>query len=133
MQLRKERTGSYQGPDYFTIDYGMSARPRCGACGELARAFTWLGLTAFGGPGRAPRDHAARVRGAAGAGSRRARFVDLLGLSSLLPGPVLDRGRARYRLRAGSLGGSLVAGLGFILPAACWCLRSAIVYERRAD
>ena len=53
---------------------------------ELAREFTRLGLTSFGGPAA----HIAIMQRECverKAWLSRERFVDLLGLSSLLPGP----------------------------------------------
>lgn len=99
---------------------------------ELARVFTWLGLTAFGGPAAHIAIMQRELVERRGWLSPR-RFVDLLGLSSLLPGPTstelaLGIGFERARWR-----GLLVAGLGFILPASLLVLAIAVAYERLGD
>jgi chromate transporter len=99
-----------------------------GRLGELARTFTWLGLTAFGGPAA----HIAIMQRELV--ERRGwvtpeRYLDLLGLSALLPGPsstevALGIGYERERWV-----GLLIAGLGFILPASLIVLVLAVLYE----
>ncbi|HZW00126.1 MAG TPA: chromate transporter, partial [Candidatus Deferrimicrobium sp.] len=85
--------------------------------GELARVFTWLGLTAFGGPAAhlaiMQREFVERRHWLS-----RERFVDLLGLSSLLPGPTSTEMALGIGFERGRWAGLLIAGLGFILPAA---------------
>ncbi|CAN5813623.1 chromate efflux transporter [soil metagenome] len=103
-----------------------------GRLGELARAFTWLGLTAFGGPAAhiaiMQREFVDR-RG----WLTHQRFADLIGLSSLLPGPTstelaLGIGYERARWR-----GLLIAGLGFIVPASLIVLTIAVAYEQLGE
>ena len=99
-----------------------------GRLGELARTFTWLGLTAFGGPAA----HIAIMQRELV--ERRGwltptRFVDLLGLSSLLPGPSSTEVALGIGFERGRWAGLLVAGLGFILPASLLVLGLAILYE----
>lgn len=100
--------------------------------GELARAFTWLGLTAFGGPAAhiaiMQREFVERR-----AWLSQQRFVDLLGLSSLLPGPTSTEMALGIGFERGRWGGLVVAGLGFILPASLIVLAIAVLYEGVGD
>jgi chromate transporter len=95
----------------------------------LARAFTWLGLTAFGGPAAhiaiMQREFVERR-----AWLSRERFVDLLGLSSLLPGPTSTEVALGIGFERGRWRGLLIAGAGFILPAALMVLALAILYTQ---
>jgi chromate transporter len=95
---------------------------------DLARAFTWLGMTAFGGPAAhiaiMQREFVER-RG----WLSRERFVDLLGLSSLLPGPTSTEMALGIGFERGRWRGLLIAGAGFILPAALVVLALAILYS----
>jgi chromate transporter len=94
---------------------------------ELAVVFGTLGLIGFGGPAA----HTALMRRAVV--ERREwlseqRFTDLLGITSLLPGPNSTELAMHIGLdRAGRLG-LLVAGIAFILPAAVIVLAIAVVY-----
>ena len=96
----------------------VSPRARLEDLCELAAPLLRLGFTAFGGP-------AAHIALFEDEVVRRRRwltheqFLDLLGVTNLIPGPnstemVIHIGL----LRAGMLG-MIVAGLSFILPAAC--------------
>jgi chromate transporter len=84
---------------------------------EVAFVFARLGVTSFGGPPAhvaMMEDELVRRR----AWVTRERFLDLLGATHLIPGPVstemaLHLGRARA-----GLAGLVVAGLCFLLPAA---------------
>lgn len=97
--------------------------------GEVAGVFLRLGATAFGGPAA----HVALMRRELV--DRRGweteqTFVDLVGLTSLLPGPnstelAIELGRRR----AGRLG-LVVAGAAFIVPAALIVGVIAWAYER---
>jgi chromate transporter len=95
--------------------------------GELARAFTRLGLTAFGGPAAhiaiMQREFVERR-----AWLSREQFVDLLGLSSLLPGPSSTEVALGIGFERARWPGLLVAALGFIAPASLIVLAIAIVY-----
>ena len=97
--------------------------------GELARAFAWLGLTAFGGPAAhiaiMQREFVERR-----AWLSRERYVDLIGLSSLLPGPSSTEVAMGIGYERGRWPGLLIAGLGFILPATLIVLVIAVAYER---
>jgi chromate transporter len=107
----------------------MPSRPRePGRLGELARTFTWLGLTAFGGPAA----HIAIMQRELV--ERRGwvtaeRYLDLLGISSLLPGPSSTEVALGIGYERGRWPGLLLAGLGFILPASLIVLVLAILYE----
>jgi len=100
--------------------------------GELARVFTWLGLTAFGGPAAhlaiMQREFVERRHWLS-----RERFVDLLGLSSLLPGPTSTEMALGIGFERGRWFGLLLAGLGFILPAALIVLALAVLYSAVGD
>jgi chromate transporter len=103
-----------------------------GRFGELARAFTWLGLTAFGGPAAhiaiMQREFVDRR-----AWLSRERFIDLLGLSSLLPGPTSTEMALGIGFERARWSGLLFAGLGFILPASFIVLGIAVLYEGVGD
>src|ERR687886_2268858 len=96
---------------------------------ELARLFLKLGTVAFGGPAA----HIAMMRNEIV--DRRQwmeeqEFLDLVGASSLIPGPnstelAIHIGRVRAGWR-----GLLVAGVCFILPAALIVLAFAWAYVR---
>jgi chromate transporter len=107
----------------------MPARPaEPGRLAELARTFTRLGLTAFGGPAA----HIAIMQRELV--ERRAwvspqRYADLLGLSSLLPGPSSTEVALGIGYERGRWAGLLVAGLGFVLPASIIVLGLAVLYE----
>jgi chromate transporter len=107
----------------------MSERPWVsGRLRELARTFTWLGLTAFGGPAA----HIAimqRELVERRAWVTPARYLDLLGLSSLLPGPSSTEVALGIGYERGRWAGLLVAGLGFIVPASLIVLGLAVLYE----
>ncbi len=96
--------------------------------GELARLFLKPGITAFGGP-------AAHIALMEDEVVRRgwlthAEFLDLLGATSLIPGPSSTEAAifiGWHRARWASL---LVAGLCFILPAALMVTALAGAYVR---
>ena len=104
-------------------------RPQPGRLGELARLFTRLGFTAFGGPAA----HIAIMREEVV--DRRSwvtneRYTDLLGITNLIPGPnstemAMQIGRERAGWR-----GLVVAGACFILPAASIVVLLAWLYVR---
>lgn len=106
----------------------MTTPPR-GRLGELARLFLRLGATAFGGPAA----HVAMMH--TEVVHRRGwideqRFLDLLGATSLIPGPnstelAIHLGYTRARWR-----GMLLAGACFIAPAMAIVLIIAWAYVR---
>jgi len=90
---------------------------RVAACIELARVFTWLGLTSFGGPAA----HVALMerelverRG----WLSREELLDLIGLTQLIPGPNSTELAIAIGQRRAGTPGLVVAGACFILPAA---------------
>jgi chromate transporter len=87
-----------------------------------------LGLTAFGGPAA----HIAMLREQVV--TRRgwqsdAHFLDLLGLTNLIPGPNSTEMVMHVGLERAGWRGLLAAGLGFILPAAGITLALAVAYK----
>ena len=94
---------------------------------DLAREFTRLGLTAFGGPAAhiaiMQREFVEQKRWLS-----RERFVDLLGLSSLLPGPSSTEVALGIGYERARWPGLLIAAFGFIVPASLIVLAIAIVY-----
>jgi chromate transporter len=96
---------------------------------ELAALFVRLGFTAFGGPAA----HIAMLRDEVVA--RRdwltdEEFLDLLGATNLIPGPNSTEMCLHIGHRRAGLPGLLVAGAGFILPAAGMVLALAWAYGR---
>ena len=108
-----------------SVSAGQSAR----ALRELLSLFLRLGVTAFGGPAA----HIAMMEDEVVRRKRwlsQADFLDLLGLTNLIPGPnstemAIHIGRQRAGLR-----GLLVAGSAFILPAAAITGTLGFVYVR---
>ena len=96
---------------------------------ELAFFFLKLGTTAFGGPAghiAMMEDELVRRR----QWLSREKFLDLLGASNLIPGPSSSELAIHIGyLRAGWTG-LLVAGVCFILPAACMVAALAWAYMR---
>jgi chromate transporter len=88
-----------------------------GRLGELAALFGMLGVIGFGGPAA----HVALIRREVVERRRwisEQRFVDLLGITNLLPGPNSTELAMHVGLDRAGRAGLLVAGLAFILPAA---------------
>ena len=87
-----------------------------GALRELAVFFLRLGTTAFGGPAAhiaIMEDELVRRRG----WLTREKFLDLLGASSLIPGPSSSELAIHIGYQRAGFPGLLVAGACFILPA----------------
>ena len=85
---------------------------------ELAGFFLRLGTTAFGGPAAhiaIMEDELVRRR----KWLSREKFLDLLGASNLIPGPSSSELAIHIGYLLGGWPGLLVAGICFILPAAC--------------
>ena len=96
---------------------------------ELAGLFLKLGFTAFGGPAAhvAMMEHEVVVRRG---WMTREEFLDLLGATNLMPGPVSTKMSLFVgHVRAG-FAGLVVAGLSFILPAAAIVLAFSWAYVR---
>lgn len=99
---------------------------------EVATVFVWLGATAFGGPaahiGLMHRELVERRRWV-----EESTFLDLVGITALLPGPnstelAIELGRRR----AGTTG-LVAAGVAFITPAAVMVGLLAWAYTRYTD
>jgi chromate transporter len=96
---------------------------------ELAAFFLRLGLTAFGGPAAhiaIMEDELVRRR----RWLSRESFLDLLGASSLIPGPSSSELAIHIGYLRGGWTGLLVAGWCFILPAAIIVVALAWLYVR---
>lgn len=85
---------------------------------ELSAVFLRLGFTAFGGPAA----HIALFENEVVRRRRwltHERLLDLLGVTNLIPGPNSTEMVIHIGLLRAGLPGMIVAGLSFILPAAC--------------
>jgi chromate transporter len=94
---------------------------------ELAIVFGTLGLIGFGGP----LAHVALIRREVVERRdwlREEELVDLIGLTSLIPGPNSTELAMLVGYRRARLAGLLVAGIAFILPAAAIVLALAWAY-----
>ncbi len=94
---------------------------------EVARAFGWLGATAFGGPAA----HVALMRSEL-VDRRRwvdaTTFLDLVGVTALLPGPNSTELAIELGRRRAGTAGLLAAGIAFIAPAAVMVTALAWAY-----
>lgn len=114
-------------PDGASAEQDSKDGGRRDGLGSIFGLFFRLGLTAFGGPAA----HIAILEDEVVTRRRwmeRQHFVDLIGATSLLPGPnstemVLHAGFERR-----GIGGLLAAGLGFLLPAAGMTCGLAALY-----
>ncbi len=96
---------------------------------ELALFFLRLGTTAFGGPA----GHIAMMEHELVRRRKwltREKFLDLLGASNLIPGPSSSELAIHIGYLRAGWAGLLVAGICFILPAACMVGALAWVYVR---
>ena len=96
---------------------------------EVARLFAVLGATAFGGPAA----HVAMMRREFV--ERRGwedeqTFVDLVGLTALLPGPNSTELAIEMGRRRAGTAGLVAAGVAFVVPAALLVGAIAAAYER---
>jgi len=98
---------------------------------ELARFFLWLGSVSFGGPVvhlALLEEHTVRRR----QWLTSDEFLELLGLTNLIPGPNSTEMAMAIGYKRAGLPGLLVAGACFILPAACLTMALAWLYVRYA-
>jgi len=98
-----------------------------GAARELAALFVRMGFTAFGGPAA----HIAMMEEEVVARRRwftHEEFLDMLGVTNLIPGPNSTEMALHIGYRRGGLKGLVVAGVSFILPAMLVTLAFAAVY-----
>jgi chromate transporter len=106
--------------------FGMSARS---SLSEIALAFLRLGATAFGGPAA----HIAMMEEEFVRRRKwlsREEFLDLLGITNLIPGPNSTEMAIHIGYRQGGWPGLIIAGACFILPAMLLVLGAAWVYVR---
>src|ERR1700722_2322727 len=95
-----------------------SAAPNRASLSDLARFFLRLGTTAFGGPAAhigIMEDELVRRR----RWVSREKVLDMLGASNLIPGPSSSELAIHIGYLLAGWPGLLVAGICFILPAAC--------------
>jgi chromate transporter len=107
----------------------MASGRYAGSLAELGRFFLWLGTMGFGGPIvhlTLLEEHAVRER----RWLTSAEFLELLGLTNLIPGPNSTEMAMAIGYRRAGFAGLLVAGACFILPAACLTLLLAWLYVR---
>jgi chromate transporter len=105
------------------------ARPEPSRWLEVLRLAIRLGFTAFGGPAAhiaMLREQVVMRRG----WQSDAHFLDLLGLTNLIPGPNSTEMVMHIGLERAGWRGLLAAGLGFILPAAGITLALAVAYKQ---
>ena len=98
-----------------------------GTLAELAHYFLWLGTFGFGGPVvhlALLEEHVVRRRGWLTTGE----FLDLLGLTNLIPGPNSTEMAMAIGFRRAGYAGLAVAGVCFILPAVCLTMALGWLY-----
>ena len=108
---------------------GMTAHAGTTSLRELAALFARLGFTAFGGPAAhiaMMEDEVVRRRG----WLSRARFLDLLGATNLIPGPNSTELAIHIGHDRAGWAGLVVAGACFILPAVAIVTGLAWAYVR---
>ena len=96
---------------------------------EVTRVFGWLGATAFGGPAA----HVALMRSELVDRRRwvdETTFLDLVGVTALLPGPNSTELAIELGRRRAGTAGLLAAGIAFIAPAALLVTALAWAYTR---
>jgi len=107
----------------------LSEADRKASLGQLATLFLRLGVTAFGGPAA----HIAMMDDEVVNRSRwldRQRFLDLLGVANLLPGPSSSELAIYIGQSQAGWAGLLMSGACFILPAALLTAMIAWAYMR---
>jgi len=107
----------------------LSEADRKSSLGQLAALFLRLGLTAFGGPAA----HIAMMEDEVVNRKRwldRQRFLDLLGVANLLPGPSSSELAIYIGQSQAGWAGLLLGGACFILPAALLTAMIAWAYTR---
>ena len=112
-----------------TTSYGGPVRSKAVGLGEIAAVFVRLGVTAFGGPAA----HIAMMRREVVQQRQwedERTFLDLVGLTALLPGPNSTELAIELGRRRGGRRGLIVAGAAFILPAVLIVTAIAWAYER---
>lgn len=96
---------------------------------ELARCFTWLGATGFGGPialvGYMEREFVERRRWAT-----HEELADGIAFSQLAPGPLAAQLAIYLGWLSAGVRGATVAGIGFVAPSFVMVLVLAALYVR---
>jgi chromate transporter len=108
---------------------GETGRSRRQSLAEVAAVFLRLGTTAFGGPAA----HIAMLEDEVATRRRwvsRQRFLDLLGVTNLIPGPNSTEMAIHIGYDRAGWAGLLVAGTCFIVPATLITLAVAWAYVR---
>lgn len=98
-----------------------------GALGQTARLMLKLGVLAFGGPSAhiaMLEDEVVERRG----WMSRQHFLDLVGATSLIPGPNSTQMMMHVGYERAGWAGLFVGGLSFVLPAAAITLALAVLY-----
>ena len=98
----------------------------------ILRTFAWLGLTAFGGPAA----HFAifqRLLVGEGRWVSKEQFARMLGVVNLIPGPNSTETAMLLGHAKGGHWGLVLAGIGFIVPAAAVTLALVALYREIAD
>jgi chromate transporter len=120
-------------PSRPATDAGADGAPRPapsrGTVAEVARVFFLLGAIGFGGPVA----HVALMEREVVRARRWLppdEFLDLLGLTNLIPGPNSSEMAMALGYRRAGWAGLLAGGLSFILPAACITAALAWLYIR---
>jgi chromate transporter len=99
--------------------------------GTIARAWTRIGLTGFGGPPA----HIALLRRLVVEREQwldAREFEDANAACSLLPGPASTQLAIFCAYRVGGVGGAVVGGLGFVVPAVVMILALSLVFLAHA-
>ena len=99
---------------------------------DVTALFLRLGVTAFGGPAA----HVALIERECVVRRQwlsHAEFADLLGISSLIPGPTSTELAMHVGKRRAGWPGLVLAGLAFIMPAALLVLALAALYARSGE
>ena len=99
---------------------------------DILKTFAWLGLTAFGGPAA----HLAifqRLLVGEGKWVSKAHYLRVLAVVNLIPGPNSTETAMLLGHARGGAGGLLLAGFGFIFPAALVTLVLVALYQEAAS
>ena len=135
MDRSTENAGQGRAQAATARDSAAVARPEAAvdrdrqALWPVVRFFGWLSIAGFGGPAA----HLAVMRRELVERRRwltEQEFLDLLGATQLIPGPNSTEMAIHIGYRRAGLWGLVLAGLGFIVPAACITLLLSWLYTR---
>jgi len=99
---------------------------------EILRTFVWLGFTAFGGPAA----HFAifqRLLVGEGKWVSKEQFARMLASVNLIPGPNSSETAMLLGYARGGMPGLILAGIGFIVPAALVTFLLVALYQQAAS